>query len=162
MATTHVEIPASIRGGTVTVLVDCDDHARLGGRGMSIGSHGYAQIWDGSGMVLLHRWIMGVPVGVGYRVIVDHINRDPLDCRRSNLRLVSPTASNLNRAIAGRELPVGVYRTWSGRFEARIKRRGRYRHLGTFGTVEEAAGRVAAERARVDRDVFAPVVGVAA
>jgi hypothetical protein len=110
-------------------------------------------MWDGR-VMLLHRWLMGIPVGTGYRVIVDHINHDVLDCRRQNLRIVTPSESNLNRRIAARDLPVGVYRTPGGRYEARIKRQRQTRRLGLFDTPEEAVLAVAAARAKVDRPEF--------
>lgn len=134
-----VEVGALDRGQRVTVLVDVDDYIALAGRRVSIGSHGYAQIWEYPTLLLLHKWIMSVPTGTRYRVIVDHINRNRLDCRRSNLRLVTPTESNLNRVVAVRELPVGVYRTRTGRFEARLTRNRITRHLGAFDTPEQAS-----------------------
>jgi hypothetical protein len=152
-----VEVPASKSGTQVTVLVDVDDYIALGGRRVSIGSHGYAQIWERPTVVLLHKWIMGVPTGARYRVIVDHINRNTLDCRRSNLRLVTPTQSNLNRLVAARDLPVGVYQTRNGKFDARIKRGRTNHHLGVFDTPEQAADAVSAARALID----APMDGAA-
>lgn len=154
MSTAHIEIPASTRNGFATVLVDLDTYERLAGRAVSIGSHGYAQVWDRPHMMTLHRWVMGVTPGIGYRVIVDHINRQVLDCRRSNLRLVTPSASNLNRAVKPRELPIGVYRTRSGRYEAKLSRQRRTIALGTFDTPEEAAATVAVARADLDRNAF--------
>lgn len=147
----HIEVPASHPEGFKTVLVDVEDYERLGPRRLSIGSHGYAQMWNGKTVVLLHRWLMDVPGGTGYRVIVDHINRQPLDCRRSNLRLVTPSESNLNRAIPLRHLPLGVYRTRTGRFQAAVKRNRVITHLGTYDTPEQAAAAVAAFRPAANR-----------
>ncbi|MEU7240252.1 HNH endonuclease [Streptomyces sparsogenes] len=132
--------------------MDIDDYVALDGRRISIGSHGYAQVWQRPHMLLLHRWVMGVPVGVRYRVIVDHIDRNILDCRRSNLRLVTPTASNRNRVIAPRDLPLGVYRTPRGRFQAALTRGYQNHPLGTFDTPEEAASAVAKARALFDSE----------
>jgi hypothetical protein len=145
-----VEVPALKSGVQVTVLMDVDDCIALDGRRISIGSHGYAQVWERPRLLLVHKWIMGVPTGTGFRVIVDHINRDKLDCRRSNLRLVTPTQSNLNRVVAARDLPIGVYRTRNGKFEARIKRGRTKHHLGVFDNPEQAAAAVSAARALLD------------
>lgn len=134
-----VEVDALDSGQHVTVLVDVDDYIALDGRRVSIGSHGYAQIWQYPTLLLLHKWIMGVPTGTRHRVIVDHINRNRLDCRRSNLRLVTPTESNLNRVVAARDLPIGVYRTRTGKFEARLTRNRVTQHLGAFATPEQAS-----------------------
>lgn len=116
-------------------VVLLDDDVVLPGR-ISIGSHGYPQIWFDGTVVLLHRWLLGLERGG--RLIGDHINRNVLDNRRSNLRAVTPAESNLNREVARRDLPVGVHRTGSGRFEARLKRNRKQQHLGTFDTVEAA------------------------
>lgn len=43
----------------------------------------------------LHRFILNAPKGME----VDHINRDPTDNRKSNLRLVTSSENSLNRAI---------------------------------------------------------------
>lgn len=146
----YLEVPASHPDGFKTVLLDVEDHARLGPRQLSIGSHGYAQMWTGETVVLLHRWLMDVPSGTGYRLIVDHINRKPLDCRRENLRIVTPSQSNLNRVIAVRDLPVGVYRLRSGRYQARLKRQRVTTYLGAYDTPEQAAAVVEAARSIAD------------
>ena len=146
----YLEVPASHPDGFKTVLMDIDDYERLSPRRLSIGSHGYAQMWTGVTVALLHRWLMDVPGGTGYRMIVDHINRDPLDCRRSNLRLVTPSQSNLNRATPVREMPLGVYRVRSGRYRAALKRNRVITGLGTFDTPEQAAAAVEAARSVLD------------
>jgi hypothetical protein len=149
-----IAVPAKAGDTYVEVLMDEEDFERLNGHRLSIGSHGYAQMWEG-GVMLLHRWIMNIPVGIRYRVIVDHINHDVLDCRRANLRIVTPTASNLNRRIQARDLPLGVYRARSGkRYVAKIKRHRRLHNLGTYDTVEQAAAAVETARAEADRDAF--------
>lgn len=156
MAAAWIELPASNGHSRTpaTVLVDLDTHERLAGRRLSIGSHGYAQVWDRPGMMLLHRWIMQVPVGVGYRLIVDHINRNPLDCRRQNLRIVTASESNLNRQLRPRALPVGVTLTQSGRYQARIKRNRQSQYLGLYDTPDEAALAVRRAREAIDRPEF--------
>ncbi|WP_051820651.1 MULTISPECIES: HNH endonuclease [Streptomyces] len=146
----YVEVPAANSGDLTLVLLDVEDYERLGPRLLSIGSHGYAQMWNGRTVVLVHRWLMDVPDGTGYRLIVDHINRNRLDCRRENLRLVSPSQSNLNRTVAARELPLGVYLTRTQRYAARLKRNRVNMHLGTFDTPEQAAAAVEAARVTLD------------
>lgn len=115
------------------VLLDDVPPAMLG-----IGSQDYAQFWDAhrGAPALFHRWLLGLSPGDGW--VGDHINRDVLDCRRSNLRVVTPAASNLNRRVAVRALPVGIYLTRQGRYQARLKRDGRQTTHGTFASVEKA------------------------
>ncbi len=52
--------------------------------------------------IYLHRALMGALKGE----FVDHINRNPLDNRKSNLRIASHTINNINR---------GKNKTWKGR-----------------------------------------------
>ena len=78
--------------------------------------------------------------------LVDHINGDSLDDKISNLREASYQLNSQNRSIGkkGRKLPMGVKISWSNkegvcRYEARIKHAGKYIHLGSFATPEEAS-----------------------
>lgn len=122
-------------------VVVYDDDVVLPGR-LSVGSHGYAQFWNGKTCVLFHRWLLGLVKGDGK--VADHRNRDVMDCRRANLRAVTPSESNMNRSIALRSLPLGVYQTRSGRYQARIQRGTIKRYLGTHDTIEAASAAVRA------------------
>lgn len=69
---------------------------------------------------------------------VDHINGNPLDNRRSNLRLASHAENNRNRKpLTGRSLK-GVTKE-NGRWRSRIVVDGKKQNLGTFDTSEAAA-----------------------
>lgn len=48
---------------------------------------------SGNSTVLLHRWLLDPPA----EMEVDHINRDPLDNRRANLRIVTRKQNEENR-----------------------------------------------------------------
>lgn len=136
----RVPVSAGDLEGVFTWL-DADDAERLGDRKVSLGSHGYAQIFDDSHMVLLHRWVLRARRGDGR--IGDHINGRPLDNRKVNLRFVDASASSSNvrgRASSGHR---GVYPNRKG-WIARGKLGGRLYNLGTYTDVEEAA-RVAHE-----------------
>lgn len=117
------------------VLVDRVDAEALGGRKVSIGSHGYPQVFAGDPpqVTTLHRWLTGLH-GAGYDHVVDHINGDRLDNRRSNLRVVDATTSNLNRRVRGE----CVYPARSGRWQAKVSHYGRVHYLGTFPSHAEA------------------------
>ena len=110
-----------------------DDEVKLPGK-LSIGSHGYAQFWNGKTVELFHRWLLGLTTGDGQ--IGDHIDRNVLDCRRSNLRSRTPTGSNLNRGVS--DNPAHAYLMKSGRWQARVQRFGKMHHLGTYKTATEA------------------------
>ena len=86
----------------------------------------------------LHRFIMNAPDGVQ----VDHINQDPLDNRRLNLRLAtnSQNCCNKGRHIDNSTGFKGIW--WNKRrsaFQAGIEHQGKKYHLGYFTEPEEAA-----------------------
>jgi hypothetical protein len=117
------------------VLMDREDWERLGGKKISVAGPGYAQIYMGGQVLLLHRWILGLTTGDGR--IADHINRDKLDNRRQNLRVVTPAQSNLNRVTKPGKYGVGI-KICRGKYQARVKRNGQVAHLGTWETLQEA------------------------
>ena len=82
--------------------------------------------------VYLHRLVMGEPPRPG--LFVDHRDRNRLDCRKKNLRWVSPQQSSWNKSPSAESGYKGVCME-EGRWEARIK--GLY--LGSAGTPETAA-----------------------
>jgi hypothetical protein len=62
----------------------------------------------------------------------DHINRDKLDCRRENLRIVPPAINALNNSSTGAQF------TKSGRWQATFWVQGKRRRFGIYDTEEEA------------------------
>ncbi len=145
MIGSHVKARRS--GILVPVLLDPEDVALLGSRQLSVGSHGYAQLWDCKKVILVHRWVLGLQRGD--RRIGDHINGNRLDNRRSNLRIVDASGSSQNVSGRGRSRFRGVYPQSSGRWQAKVKFRGRTHYLGTFETEEEAAAVAEAKRCEV-------------
>lgn len=124
---------SDIRGvASGKILFDEKDLPLLLPYSWSVGSHGYAQgCGNGVKAITMHQLLMGTtPPGM----LIDHINRVPLDNRRNNLRFVTPHESNMNRMVTGGN----VYQVRSGRFAARLKRKGKIVNLGTFDTFEEA------------------------
>jgi hypothetical protein len=126
------------------VSLDQEDYDNLQWKSISMSSNGYAQIFHDGKVRTLHSVIMGVGDGTGYSVIVDHVDQNKLNNRRSNLRLVNPTQSNLNIKDRTRKepLPRNVYRNRRG-FLAQVQRYGKRSNLGTFPTPELAAEAVA-------------------
>lgn len=125
-------------------VVLLDEGVILPGK-LSIGSHGYAQVWNGTTVVPLHRWLLGLAVGDPRQG--DHRNRNPLDCRLANLRVTTPAQNAQNvgaRSLLGR----GVTRN-KGRYGAKVKVAGVQHWLGTFDTPQEAATVAAEARSRL-------------
>lgn len=77
---------------------------------------------------------------------IDHINRDKLDNRISNLRLCTRLQNMLNRPkMKSKILPKGVRPDKNGKFRAMCSVNKRAKWLGAFPTVEEAAAAYDAE-----------------
>jgi hypothetical protein len=88
--------------------------------------------------VKMHRVILGV---TSQKTLVDHINHDGLDCRKSNMRICSSSGNNKNRSIVwGKSKYKGVcWHVNQKKFNAKINVDGRGYHLGCFSSEIEAA-----------------------
>lgn len=95
MSTEHVEIPLS-KGRFA--LVDAKDAEILRHFAWHFdtkkGGEGYARTVSTGKAMYMHRFLMGCQNGDG--MIIDHINGDRLDNRRSNLRVATPKLNALN------------------------------------------------------------------
>ena len=101
--------------------------------------YAYRQEWLGNGKmksILMHRVILGVPDGI----LVDHIDRDGLNNRRSNIRPCTHGQNMMNRKMPKHNTSgyKGVKLAKSGRWTASIQSKGVMYHLGTFDGPEEA------------------------
>ena len=128
-------------------VVDAADYPALSGfswfaqvvqRTLKSAPHVSAARMTGRRIVYMHRQIIGARVGQ----IVDHINRNPLDNRRGNLRFCTTSGNTANRVYAN---PLGF--------------RGVYERRGKFG-FQISAGRQNG-RAVVRRSGFVTLVEAA-
>lgn len=88
--------------------------------------------------VYLHRLI----TEAGPYDFVDHVNRNTLDCRRSNTRIATPGQNmmNVEKRTTSLHRYKGVRLRIDGRaWAARIQFEGKGIHLGSFSTEEQAA-----------------------
>ena len=105
-------------------------------------STGYAKTIDRinkTGKLYLHRLVMGCTKGDG--VIIDHINRNRVDCRKSNLRTVNTIQSAINKSIKINNTSGKVGVSWSkdfNKWESYITVNKTRKHLGLFDCFEEA------------------------
>ena len=100
---------------------------------------------DGHGRhVSMHRLLMGEPPGL----LVDHIDLDTLNNRRSNLRIANKSENMSNgpkrrsshgKPCASRFKGVHKCRVISKPWSSKIKFKGKSHYLGIFATEEEAA-----------------------
>ena len=94
---------------------------------------------DGLHNKFLHRIIMDNPEDL----VVDHINRNPLDNRRDNLRIVSIQENNMNLSMSKRNksgVPGVSWHKDANKWQAKIAYKYKHIFLGCFDTLE-ARGR---------------------
>lgn len=138
---TYRIIPVKAPDRTVFALVSPEDYEALAPYRWFLGTHGYA-VRNGRhdrGGILLHREVLGLKKGDARRC--DHINRDRLDNRRSNLRIVSHQRNMCN--LGSRE-GTSQFRgvSWDKDRElwrACVSPGGRQRMLGRFHREDDAA-----------------------
>lgn len=141
------EIPV----GGLLALVDADDFDRLTGRAWSLHRSDtkiYARAKVSGRQVFMHRLILGLWSGDSR--VVDHINGDSLDNRRTNLRVVTAAGNAQNQGSRGGS---SRYRgvSWDrsrGKWMARAMLDGRGVTIGRFDSEDEAGAAAAAWRAR--------------
>lgn len=87
-----------IRGNVVgETKVDLEDWFRFRHLSLSLRARAYVGVQVDGKQTYLHRLILGLPPGGGHQRQADHINRDPFDNRRANLRIVTPRENCANR-----------------------------------------------------------------
>lgn len=131
-----IQIPLWLHGEIVAyATLDACDAEQAKHRWRWGQPNGYAvrNIHTGSGsrVLRLHREIMGLTHGDGFEV--DHKNRDRLDYRRGNLRVVTRAQNNQN---------VGSYPNTTSRFRGVYwhKQRGKWYARATIGGVHHSLG----------------------
>lgn len=140
------EIPL-LKSDRVATVDDCDLHLVAGRKWRlhNTGRYAYSCYWDKNKktrrFLLMHRVVMGV---VGTTYLIDHINGDGLDNRRSNLRIATPSQNARNSRCKARiqSRYKGISNRPDGRragFTASICADGKRYFLGTFPTEEAAA-----------------------
>lgn len=90
----------------------------------------------------LHHLIIGTPLVKG--IEVDHINRDRLDNRKANLRVISKADNSRNRSTPSNSstgyIGVSYYQKYGAKpYRAHITFRGRKISLGLYKTAKEAS-----------------------
>lgn len=83
----------------------------------------------------MHRLIIGAKKGE----IVDHINRDRLDNRKSNLRICTSLDNALNKSPYGKHGYKGIAEVYGGKWKAQLSFKGKRYYSRTYLTKEEAA-----------------------
>lgn len=102
-------------------------------------SRGYGISMIDGKLIRLHRYLIGeenIPEGM----VVDHINHNPSDNRRSNLRIITQfhNSRNLVRKKNNTSGRAGVSRCKDGRWRAYINVNRRQIYLGSYEKIEDA------------------------
>lgn len=141
-------IPLRKRDGSTRAyaLIDDADLPLVSQHRWRLFGRGYVQSTIDGTPVSLHRFLLGL--GHGDPREGDHINRDKLDHRRSNLRIVTQLHNAQNVPARG---PAGVrgvcFDKRRGLWFARAGIAGRYHYVGRFATLDAARAAVEAYRA---------------
>ena len=105
-------------------------------------SAGYGHLSVDGNVIYAHRYSYELTNGmIPKGSVIDHLCRIPACVNPSHLEAVDYRTNvsrgniHINRKF---ELPLGVDKTKSGRFLARIRRNGRLHRLGLFNTAQEA------------------------
>jgi hypothetical protein len=141
--TAHVPLVNRIGETVAHAVIDAADADRIGKRRWYLRG-GYAT----GAETTMHRLILGLIPGDG--IEGDHINRDRLDNRRSNLRIVPKGVQVQNspsrRGASSQYRGVSWHKD-SGKWQAEVNAIGARTYLGLFDTEEEAA--IVAREARL-------------
>ena len=133
----HDNGEAELKCGDTIILLDAEDVDSVSLYQWSIGIHGYVTSGAGRRQILLHRLV----AGVGNGSIVDHINRNKLDNRRSNLRLCTCQQNMFTREQQTNNQSgyKGVCKVRTGNWQAQINYCGRAVYLGCYEDALSAA-----------------------
>lgn len=127
---TPAKIPLSGKYGKGKfMLVDVEDVPKVAGIKWHLTDTGYAVNRTNGTNIRAHRLIMNTPIGMD----TDHINRDKLDNRKSNLRVCTRSENLHNKQATGVWLDKR-----RGTWQAEITINGTKRYLGAHKTREEA------------------------
>ncbi len=99
-------------------IIDKEDMVKVESVYWCSGKEGY--VIGGDKRIRLHRFIVGID---DPKIMIDHINRNRRDCRKSNLRVISPFGNSCNHKLFNTNKTgySGVYfSTRSARYEVKI------------------------------------------
>jgi hypothetical protein len=126
------------KGGTA--LVSFRDAAKVARYKWSLSTKRYVRQCNGRKHLYLHRFILGLSDS---KIVVDHVDGNPLNNCRQNLRVASNSQNQMNRRSNGGRKYKGVFycdkKSWLNPWEARIGLNGRNFHLGRFASARAAA-----------------------
>lgn len=128
-----MNIKINSKGKKLQVIIDKEDYEKISKFTWWVKQNNYiytnTQGRINRTSIYLHRLIMDAPKGLE----VDHINHNPLDNRKENLRVCTKSQNNINKT----NIYSGVTK-FRNKWRARIKINKKETHIGIFETKEEA------------------------
>jgi hypothetical protein len=121
-------------------FIDTEDTYRVAQYRWGLNKDGYLQSSIKSKKIPLHRFLLNLEVGDSK--IVDHIDRNIHNNRKSNLRLCSQTQNHGNSSLSKRNTSgyKGVcWNKYHKKWQAQIRKDYKEIYLGLFDLVEDAA-----------------------
>lgn len=121
------------------LLIDKEDLEIVSARQWFIDSGGYASTGFQSHRTRLHRLLLSGSIPDG--MVVDHINRNKLDNRRSNLRICEQVVNTRNVGLKKNNtsgVPGVFYDKRAHKWRAQISYQGRTKQIGIFDDYEDA------------------------
>lgn len=120
------------------VIIDIDDVEKISKIHWNTNSKGYVFGKIDGRMIRLHHFILNFKWNDDQQNTIDHINRNPLDNRKENLRICNMTEQNRNRSV-GSKLGKFISMNGCGNYQVRIYTKNKEEiYLGTFKTLEQA------------------------
>jgi len=124
-----------------SLVVDAEDLDLVGEYNWRLSGWGYVEKSHEKKSVFLHRLIYEKHFGtISDGKMIDHIDQNPLNNRKSNLRLCSNTQNQRNKKVRkNNKLGVKGVHIDQGSYRATINLNQKSIHLGRFKTLEDAA-----------------------
>jgi hypothetical protein len=120
-----------------------DDFDERAGK-MGFSNSGYGRIYDKvlKRLLYVHQlvWLLWNGELSTRKRVIDHINRNKLDCRIANLRIVARDINNRSRRVGGKSRFPGVW--WNKhvkKWQVSIQTDGKKKHVGYFTSELDAA-----------------------
>lgn len=120
------------------IIIDPDDFEKCAKYSWCISKTGYAVANIRGKVTKMHRYILGIK---DPNIVIDHINRNPLDNRKENLRLCTPRENSRNTSVSKNNktkcLGISIVKK-TGKYRARIMVNGKEINLGRYDNIEDA------------------------
>jgi len=117
-------------------IVDIEDFEYLNINKWFFSSHGYAVTSK-----IPHRYMHRIILNTPKKMITDHINRNTLDNRKSNLRIADKSLNSINRGIQKNNTSGHKGISWNkqkNKWETYIWKNGNRIRLGFFNLIKDA------------------------